>query len=132
MESRNDNQVAGSRTSHDGLFNFSLPALVQELKQENSWAKTGRSARLMHKSEALRLLLNVLKAGTEIKPHQAPGPITVHCIEGKIKFFAEDKAVTLEAGEMLSLEAFIRHSVEALEESAFLLTIIPLNVPDKK
>lgn len=132
MESIKENKAAGTTASNDILFTCSLPELVQQLKQEANWEKTGRGASLLQKTERLRLVLNVLKAGAEIKLHQAPGPITVHCIEGKIKFFAEEKEVVLREGEMLSLQEFVRHSVEAVEESAFLLTVIPLEQEKQK
>ena len=132
MESRNEQYTAGTAANTDSPSSFSLPELVQQMKQEESWEKTGRGSKLLQKTKNIRLLLMLLKAGTEIKPHQAPGPITVHCIEGKIKFFAEENEVVLNKGEMLSLQEFVRHSVEAVEESAFLLTVVPLEVVEKK
>ena len=104
-------------------FTFNVPALIREIKQEASWEKNGRSAKTLQKLNGLRLVLNSMKAGTEIKPHQANGPISIHCIEGQLKFIAEEKAVLLQKGEMLTLQEHVRHSVEAVEETNFLLTI---------
>lgn len=132
MESRNGNKTAGATASNDVLSTYSLPELVQQLKQEDNWEKAGRGSKLLRKTNNIRLVLMVLKAGSEIKPHEAPGPITVHCIEGQIKFFAEENEVVLKKGEMLSLQEFVRHSVEAVEESAFLLTVVPLDAAGKK
>lgn len=112
------------------LLTFDLPSLTAQMKQEESWAKSGRSARTLHKTSGMRLVLNAMKAGTEIKPHHANGPISVHCIEGQLKFNTDNESVTLQSGEMLYLQENIRHSVEAIEESSFLLTIAHLNTPE--
>lgn len=105
---------------------LSLPSLIQEMKRESSWEKSGRSAKTLYKEKGMRLVLNCMKAGTEIKPHQANGPISVHCLEGQLKFHTAENSVTLNQGEVLTLQEYIRHSVEAIEETSFLLTIIPL------
>lgn len=111
------------KDTHTPLLNFNLPSIITQLKQEESWGKSGRSARTLHKAAGMRLVLNVMKAGTEIKPHQASGPITVQCLEGHIHFSTAESTVNLRPGDMLTLDAHIRHSVEAIEEAAFLLTI---------
>lgn len=111
-----------TNTNQD-LNSFSLSTQISELKQEQSWEKSGRSSRTLIKVGAMRLVLNAMKAGTEIKTHHANGPISVHCLEGKLKFNTEERSVTLEKGEMLTLEELIKHSVEAIEETTFLLTV---------
>lgn len=112
------------------LATFDLPTLIQQMRDDESWEKTGRSAKTLYKGNGLRLVLNSMKAGTEIKPHQANGPISVHCLEGYLKFHTDEETVSLRQGEMLSLQEYIRHSVEAIEETTFLLTIAPLVSPD--
>lgn len=108
---------------NQNLNSFSLSAQISEMKQEESWEKSGRSSRTLIKVGAMRLVLNAMKAGTEIKTHHANGPISVHCIEGKLKFNTEERAVTLQTGELLTLEELVKHSVEAIEETVFLLTV---------
>lgn len=119
-----ENSTQKEPHSTAGLINFNVPSIIPQLKQEESWGKSGRSARTLHKAAGMRLVLNVMKAGTEIKPHQASGPISVQCVEGHIHFTTEENAVNLRPGDLLTLNAHIRHSVEAMEESAFLLTIV--------
>ena len=112
-----------TQSSDKPLFTFRLPALIRQMKEEESWEQTGRSAKTLHKLNGMCLVLNSMKAGTVIKPHQANGPISVHCIEGELKFHTDKESVTLQKGEMLSLQEYVRHSVEAVKESSFLLTI---------
>lgn len=107
------------------LSTFNLNQQIFEMKQEESWGKFGRSAKTLKKTDCQRLVLNAMKVGTEIKTHQANGPISVHCIAGKIRFSTEEDSVNLENGDLLTLEAFVKHRVEAIEESVFLLTLSP-------
>ncbi|WP_299701471.1 cupin domain-containing protein [uncultured Pontibacter sp.] len=127
-EADKSQQPSGSIHEESGkaLFTTDLPALALELKGEESWQKSGRGSRTIFKSESMRILLNVMQAGSEIKPHQAPGPISVHVIEGRIRFNTEAEAVVLTKGQLLTLQEHVRHSVEALEETTFLLTVSPL------
>jgi quercetin dioxygenase-like cupin family protein len=55
--------------------------------------------------------------------HHADGPISVQVLEGVLTFRTEAQAVTLRAGQLLTLSAGIPHVVAAEEESAFLLTM---------
>jgi quercetin dioxygenase-like cupin family protein len=127
-ESEKTQQTGSSlhRESGSALLTTDLAALAHELKGEENWQKSGRGSRTIFKSETMRILLNVMQAGSEIKPHQAPGPISVQVIEGRIRFSTEAEAVVLDKGQLLTLQEHVRHSVEALEEATFLLTVSPL------
>ncbi|SIR45685.1 cupin domain-containing protein [Pontibacter lucknowensis] len=124
-ETENSQQSGNSlpRDSVGALITTDLVALALELKGEENWQKSGRGSRTIYKSEAMRILLNVMQAGAEIKPHQAPGPISVQVVEGSIRFNTETETVVLTKGQLLTLQEHVRHSVEALEEAAFLLTV---------
>lgn len=75
--------------------------------------------------EVIRL---VLPAGKVISDHKAPGEIIVQCLEGRIAFASMGATQELQSGDMLFLETGEPHSVEAVEDSSFLLTIL-LNHP---
>ena len=55
--------------------------------------------------------------------HKAAGSICVQANAGHIRMHVEGKVFDLPAGHLLALEPAIAHDVEALEDSAFLLTI---------
>lgn len=66
----------------------------------------------------------VMKAESRMSHHRADGPISVQGIQGRIRLhLPEDQAVKLGPGDILALEPDLKHDVEALEDSAFLLTI---------
>ena len=74
------------------------------------------------KTAALEVRRLVLPKGREIPTHRAPGEITVHCLEGRVAFTAGGTTRTLEAGQMLVLDAGAPHSLFGLEDSALLVT----------
>jgi len=56
--------------------------------------------------------------------HRAEGPISIHALQGKIRVhLPDDRTEELKEGDLLTLDRGLEHDVEALEESAFLLTI---------
>jgi quercetin dioxygenase-like cupin family protein len=76
------------------------------------------------KTADLELIRLVLPAGKEIRTHQAPGPITVQSLEGRVAFTAGGNTQELAAGQMLCLSAAEPHSVRAIEDSSLLVTIL--------
>ncbi|SMP59702.1 Cupin domain protein [Neorhodopirellula lusitana] len=76
------------------------------------------------KTESLEVLRLVMPAGKKIAEHKAPGEITVHCLEGLVKFTAGGKTQDLTAGQMLYLDAAELHAVEAVEDSSVLVTLL--------
>lgn len=72
----------------------------------------------------MRITLIGLHENAELKPHKASGVISVQLAEGKIEFTAEGQKIHLEKGQMLALQENSIHSVKALTESFFLLTLV--------
>lgn len=111
------------RVFDDPLLTFDLPSLVTHIKSEEAWRTAQRRAMTLVNTPELRVVLMVLHAGTVVPPHRSDGPITVQTIQGQITFSAGTQTVSLKEGEMLTVPKGLEHSLEALEESAFLLTI---------
>ncbi len=106
------------------LLRFSLAKELQELREQDSWQRgTGRSSKTLAKYPDFRVVLVLMKAGSEMKEHHADARISVQTLQGKVRVHLPDRAVELGAGELICLEAGIHHDVEALEESAFLITV---------
>lgn len=85
-------------------------------------AGSGRKARSLVKDGALRVTVVVLEPGGRIAEHEAPGPITVQPLAGRIRFTAEGDTHEIGSGQLLALGARLRHSVSSEEGGAFLLT----------
>ena len=105
------------------LLTFDIPSLMTQIKSEDTWKKGSRNGMTLLKGQGLRVVLVAVRAGTTIPSHRADGPLSLQVVEGTIKFSAASQEVTLGEGQVLTLQAGIPHSVEAIEESAFLLTL---------
>jgi quercetin dioxygenase-like cupin family protein len=64
-----------------------------------------------------------MKANTQMNEHRAEGRISIHHLLGRICIHLPDQKVTLGVGQLMVLDCGMVHNVEALEESAFLLTV---------
>ena len=102
---------------------FDLAAELEQLRAEESWRQGVRNAKTLVKEPDLRVVLILLRQGARMEEHRAPGRITIHTLSGRLRLQLLDQALDLEAGQILMLDADTPHDVEALAESAFLLTI---------
>jgi quercetin dioxygenase-like cupin family protein len=105
------------------LLTFDIQTVLSELKNEEAWKKGPRNARTLSMGRGLRPELVAVHQGESLPSHSAPCPITFQVVEGKVIFKTPEKSVTLQKGQLLVLQADIPHTIEALEESAFLLTL---------
>ena len=85
-------------------------------------APAGIQSIALVKTQTLEVRRLVLPEGREIPAHRAPGEITVHCLEGRVAFASGGHTRTLEAGQMLFLDAGDPHSLVGLEDSSLLVT----------
>ena len=104
------------------FLEFDLTKEVHELHEEASW-KNGQNTKTLVKYDDLRVLLTVLKAKVRISEHKTEGRISVQIISGHLRMTASGRTFDLRPGSLLALDSGILHDVEALEDSAFLLTI---------
>jgi quercetin dioxygenase-like cupin family protein len=104
------------------FLEFDLPAEVQRLHAETTWS-TGHNTRTLIKYDDFRVLLTVLQAHKRIPQHKTKGRISIHVLSGHVQLKAAGRTFSLRAGGLLALDQEVPHEVEALEESAFLLTI---------
>jgi quercetin dioxygenase-like cupin family protein len=104
------------------LLTLDLNHEMEQLRAEGRW-QSGHTAKTLVKYPDLRLVLITMKAGGRMDKHRADGRISVHSLDGKIRFNTAERSVELAAGQILTLERGIPHDVEAIADSAFLLTI---------
>ena len=104
------------------ILPFDLNAEIEQLRGENAW-QGGRNSKTLVKHSDFRVVLTVLKANARLHEHKAAGRISVQAVVGHIQMHVESKVFDLPAGRLLALDRGIAHDVEALEDSAFLLTI---------
>lgn len=92
----------------------------------------GRTARTLVKDGSLRVTLIVLGPGGELREHSAPGPITVHALDGRVRFSTGGEDHDLVPGDLLALGADVPHSVTSREGGAFLLTMALISSAEER
>ena len=106
------------------LLQFNLQKELQQLRRKDSWQReTGRSSKTLAKYPDFRIILVLMKAKTQMTEHRAEGRVSIHHLRGTIRVHLPDQKVNLSAGQLLVLDCGVLHNIEAVEESAFLLTI---------
>lgn len=102
----------------------SLTALVSQHLEAAAKASSGRSAHTVYggHEHALRQTLIALRAGSQLDEHQSPGEATVQVLHGRVTLTAGDDACIGSRGDLITIPDAI-HSLEAVEDSAVLLTV---------
>lgn len=75
------------------------------------------------KEPDFRVVLTALRPGAWVEQHAAAGRLTIQALHGCLRLHLGGKTVDLASGQVLALERQVPHDVEALDESAFLLTL---------
>ena len=106
------------------ILEFDLPAEIAQLRREDSWQRgTGRSSKTLAKYPDLRIVLTLLQAGAHVKEHKTAGRISIQGVMGRMRLHVPERTIELTSGKLLVLDTEVPHDVEAVEESAFLLTV---------
>ena len=97
-----------------------------EVVDLETWAQDlpNEHTKAIVKTDEMELARLYLPAGKVIPNHKVSGPITVHCINGKVDFTAMGATQELRSGQLLYLMPGEPHSLEAVEDSVILLSII--------
>lgn len=110
------------RPAKSPLSAFQLRAEIDRLKGEAAWSSGTRNAITLAKGP-LSIVLVVLKPGATLEEHRARGPMTLQVLSGSLRFRSAGMVREVEAGQLVVLESVLVHEVQALTESALLLTL---------
>lgn len=106
------------------MDSLNLADLADEQLAVARAAHSGRSAHTIHGSHelTLRQTLVAVVAGRELHEHESPGEATLQVLTGRVRLVAGDEQLEAAAGDYLVIPPR-RHSVEALDDAVFLLTV---------
>jgi quercetin dioxygenase-like cupin family protein len=106
---------------------FSLTALARQHIEQAAAASSGRSSSTVFggHEHVLRQTLIALAAGQRLDEHENPGEATVHVLKGRVRLSAGLNSWEGSAGDLLIVPDS-RHTLEALETAAVLLTVAKL------
>lgn len=76
------------------------------------------------KTDRMQVIRLVVPAGKEIPAHDAPGEITVQCIEGRVAFTAAGRTQEVGPGKLVYLAARETHALMGIEDASLLVTIL--------
>ena len=106
------------------LLSFDIAEQIVRLHGESGWAEGGRNAITLVKEDDLRVVLIALRKGVTLDEHHTTGPFTLQVSHGMILLRASEQSIQVSAGGLLVVRSAVPHEVEALDDSAFLLTIV--------
>ena len=102
----------------------SLTALAREQLKIAVGASSGRSARTAYggHERVLRQTVIAMAAGRRLEEHENPGEATVHVLHGRVRLVCGADSWEGRKGDLLVVPD-ASHSLEAVENSAVLLTV---------
>lgn len=106
----------------DDLARFDLMQEIADSESKKPWP-AGHNAKTLFKKQDFRSVLITMEPKSKMKEHHADGTISVQVLKGEIRFTTQGKTHQLSQGSLLTLGASIPHEIEAVKDSAFLLTI---------
>ncbi|MCB0507605.1 MAG: AraC family ligand binding domain-containing protein [Chitinophagales bacterium] len=115
----------GERLLNANLVEIDLNKYIQQIKDEVTWKESDLNSITLFKSDSMRIVLIGIHQHATIKPHQTNAVISVQVLEGEINFKTDEGEHILNKGNMITLQPKIQHSVDAIQESFFLLTTVP-------
>ena len=106
----------------------SLTALARELLEHATTTSSGRGADTVYggHEHVLRQTVIALAAGHSLTEHENPGEATVQVLRGRVRHRAPGTSRGRARRATCSSCPQARHSLEALEDSAVLLTVAKL------
>jgi quercetin dioxygenase-like cupin family protein len=106
------------------ILQCNLHEEIENLHKEDAWLKnTGPSSKTLVKYPDLRIVLLAMKKNMIMREHKTTARISIQTLAGSIHLKLRDSKVDLPAGQLLTLDPDLTHDVEAVEDSAFLLTL---------
>lgn len=104
---------------------ISLTALARQQLASARAASSGRSAHTVYggHEHSLRQTLMALTVGHGLDDHESPGEATLQVIEGRVRLATADAGWEGSPGDHIVIPR-ARHSLEALEDSVVLLTVV--------
>jgi quercetin dioxygenase-like cupin family protein len=108
---------------------FDFEAIVREMRSEEAYLREGHTARALVREHDMRVVLIAMKAGARIAKHVANETVSIQTLAGGLRLQLprlarqrEDRIVDLPLGRLLVLDRGLEHDVEAVGDSALLVT----------
>jgi hypothetical protein len=116
----------GTRPLDAAVIPVNIPAYILQLKQEEAYAKNGKNAITVFKSESVTITVIVLKAGEFIRPgsEENEAIMSLQLVNGELIFESFGREITLIDGELITLHEILSFKARAIQDSVCLLTMV--------
>ena len=104
------------------LGQFDLTTEIADAQKQKPWP-SGVHAKTLFKKQDFRVVLISMEPGARMKEHHVDGTSSVQVLQGSIHYSTQGQTHDLQPGSLLTLAASIKHDVESMNDSVFLLTI---------
>ncbi len=106
----------------DGIARFDFVQEIARAETRKPWPSGVYSKTLVKQSD-IRLVLVMMDGGARMDEHHADGSASVQVLRGSIRLRADRATEEIQKGQILTMPPSVKHDVEALEPSVFLLTL---------
>ncbi|GER84832.1 hypothetical protein KTAU_34680 [Thermogemmatispora aurantia] len=120
QEQANTSQASRAAEEPEAVSHFR----VFDLASSATFRSEGPAVRVLWESTTARLLLLALQEGQQLDEHRTSYQAFIQVIKGHLMFKLEHERISMRAGTLLHLEPRVAHSVEALQDSVFLITLV--------
>jgi quercetin dioxygenase-like cupin family protein len=105
------------------VASFQLDEVAEQLESEKAYASSRKTAATLARDDNLTVLLTTIQKGETVREHHAPGPGLVIVLAGRVSFNGGEAPIELGERSALAFAAGLPHSIEAHEDSRFLVVI---------
>ncbi|MCX6210632.1 MAG: hypothetical protein NTZ59_14300 [Bacteroidetes bacterium] len=105
------------------IVNIDILTFIKQIKNETAWKENDRNAITVFKTNGLSIVLIALHQNAEMTKHKTNELMSIQMLEGEIEFSTNDESFSLKDGQMIAAHSRLEHSILALQESVFLLTV---------
>lgn len=85
----------------------------------------GTLSRVLYKDDSIRLVVFAFDTDQELTEHTASRPALIQVVRGRVHVTLGEDTMTATPGAWIRMPAKLPHSVQALEPSVMLLTLLP-------
>jgi quercetin dioxygenase-like cupin family protein len=104
------------------VITFRTAAEEAKVLQQSVASKAGRAAKTLVKEGRLRVTMLGLRKGVILRPHQVEGEVSIHVLRGALELHTPQGSLRASKGDVITLQAGVRHDARALRDTAILLT----------
>ncbi len=105
-----------------GMQKHSIDALIRQLFERANDGHNAADTVVGGHERVLRQTVIALREGSALGEHENPGEATIYVIQGSVRLVVGDEHWDGRAGDLIEIPD-ARHSLQALADSAVLLTV---------